>query len=155
MKSITYLTSLGFYPPYILWVRAARTLNGVDKRPRHPNEVCYDDRMDEPNLTPPPEASRDPIEIRDEDAITIDEALLIATGNNYPLGKSTLQRWSKFWCDRQGPVKSVLVTHAGGRFYKISREDFQAWLFDQSQNARPHETPQDLSRSQETSRDLG
>ena len=52
--------------------------------------------MDDPNLTPPPEALRDPIEIRDEDAITIEEALVIASENSYDLGKSTLQRWSKF-----------------------------------------------------------
>ena len=110
--------------------------------------------MDEPNLTPPPEASRDPIEIRDEDAITIDEALLIANENAYPLGKSTLQRWSKFWEDHRGPVRSILVTHAAGKFYKLSREDFQSWVFDRKQNARPLETPQDLSRSHETSQDL-
>jgi hypothetical protein len=110
--------------------------------------------MDDPNLTPPPEAPRDPIEIRDEDAITIDEALLIANENAYPLGKSTLQRWSKFWEERRGPVRSILVTHAAGKFYKLSRDDFQSWVFDRKQNARPLEAPEDLSRSHETLRDL-
>ena len=104
--------------------------------------------MDEPNLTPPPEALRDPIEIRDEDAITIDEALVIASENSYDLGKSTLQRWSKFWEEKRGAVRSILVTHAGGKFYKLSREDFQAWVFDRKQNARPPEVPQGLSRCQ-------
>jgi hypothetical protein len=51
-------------------------------------------------------------------------------------------------------VRSILVTHAAGKFYKLSRDDFQAWVFDRKQNARPPEAPPDPSRSLETPQDL-
>lgn len=110
--------------------------------------------MDDPNLAPPPEVSPDPIEIRDEDAITIDAALAIAVEASFPIGKSTLQRWAKYWRERSGaPVRSLLFTTRGGAVYKLSREDFEAWLFEQKQNLGARETSRDPIRSHETSRD--
>ena len=110
--------------------------------------------MDDPNLGVPQEVSRDLVEIRDEDAITIDAALTMAAEAPFGLGKSTLQRWAKFWRETPGgPVRSVLVTTRAGSFYKLSRDDFQAWLFEQKQNDRSHETPRDLTRPPKTSRD--
>jgi hypothetical protein len=101
------------------------------------------------------EALRDPIEIPDEDAITIHEALVVATSNSFVLGKSTLQRWAKFWYDHPGgAVRCLLVTTRAGNFYKLSREDFKVWVFDQKQNEKPHEAPQDLIRPLETPLDL-
>ena len=110
------------------------------------------------------ETSRDAIEIRQDAAITIQEALIIAAEQSFPIGKSTLQRWAKVWADRgaASSVKSVLVTNRAGNFYRLDRDDFKAWLFDQKQNTRPgetlrdpmmsHETPRDTARPQETSR---
>jgi hypothetical protein len=110
--------------------------------------------MDNPNLAAPQEASRDLVEIRDEDAITIDAALTIAAELPFALGKSTLQRWAKFWREQPGgAVRSVLVTTRTGSFYRLSRDDFQAWLFEQKQNDRSHETPRDLMRPSKTSQD--
>jgi hypothetical protein len=111
--------------------------------------------MNAPSLAASHEASRGPIEIREEDAITIDQAIAIAADLSFALGKSTLQRWAKFWRDRAGgPVRSVLVTTTSGKIYKLSREDFEAWVFDQKQNDRSRETPPDLTRSREASPDL-
>jgi len=112
--------------------------------------------MDAPHPSRPPEVSGDAVEIRDADAITINEALTIAGEHSFTLGKSTLQRWAKFWYDRPGgAVRCILVTTRGGNFYKLSRENFQAWLFDQKQNDKSRETPQDLARPHETSRGPG
>ena len=111
--------------------------------------------MDDPNLAAPHEASRDLVEIKDDDAITIDEALTIATDLSFALGKSTLQRWGKHWREQPGgAVRCVLVTTAGGKIYKLSRQDFEAWVFDQKQNDKSRETPRDLKRPLETPRDL-
>jgi len=112
----------------------------------------------------PDETSRDAIEIRQDAAITIQEALVIAAEQLLPIGKSTLQRWAKVWAERgsASPVKSVLVTNRAGSFYRLDRDDFKAWLFDQKQNMRDgevlrdpvmsHETPRDTARPQQTSR---
>ena len=109
--------------------------------------------MDTPDLPPPHGPSPNPVEIRDDDAITIDDALLIASP--YPLGKSTLQKWAKFWRENPGgAVKSVLVDTSAGRIYKLSREDFKAWVFDQQQNNKSREAPQGLIRPSKTSQDL-
>jgi len=110
------------------------------------------------------ETSRDAIEIRQDAAITIQEALIVADEQSFPIGKSTLQRWAKTW-EEQGTassVKSVLVTTRKGNVYHLDREDFKAWIFDQKQNLRPgeilrdpamsHETPRDTARPQQTSR---
>lgn len=111
--------------------------------------------MDTSDLTTSHETPRDPIEIRDEDAITISAALTIAHELSFTLGKSTLQRWAKFWYDQQGgAVRCVLVTTTVGNVYKLSREDFEAWVFDQKQNDKSRETPRDLTRPLKTSRDL-
>jgi hypothetical protein len=111
------------------------------------------------------ETARDAVEIRQDAAITIQEALIIATEQSFPIGKSTLQRWAKVWADRgaTSSVKSVLVTNRAGSFYRLDRDDFKAWLFDQKQNMREgevlrdpvmsHETPRDTARPQQTSRD--
>jgi hypothetical protein len=116
----------------------------------------------EPNR--PDETSRDAVEIRQDAAITIQEALIIAADQSFPIGKSTLQRWAKVWADSGAAsvVKSILVTNRAGSFYRLDREDFKAWLFDQKQNMRPdevlrdpvmsHETPRDTTRPQKTSR---
>jgi hypothetical protein len=111
------------------------------------------------------ETSQDAVEIRQDAAITIQEALLIAVEQAFPIGKSTLQRWAKVWADRgaTSSVKSVLVTNRAGSFYRLDRDDFEAWLFDQKENMRPgqtlrdptmsHETPRDAARPHQTSRD--
>ena len=111
---------------------------------------------------PPQEANesaetlRDPIEIRQDAAINIQEALFIAAEQSFPIGKSTLQRWAKAWADRGAisPVKSVLVTNRVGSAYRLDREDFKAWLFDQKQNMRSGETLRGPVLSDETSRHI-
>jgi len=113
----------------------------------------------------PDETSRDTVEIRQDAAITIQEALIIAAEQSFSIGKSTLQRWAKVWAERgaTSSVKSVLVTNRAGSFYRLDRDDFKAWLFDQQQNMRPgetlrdpvmsHETPRHTARPPQTSRD--
>jgi len=102
------------------------------------------------------ETSQDLVEIRQEDAITVVEALTITESIPFSIGKSTLQRWAKVWSDqaKASPVKSVLVTNRDGSSYRLSRSDFEAWVIEQSQNKKPRETPEDLVRSHETSQDL-
>jgi hypothetical protein len=101
------------------------------------------------------EAPRGPIEIRQEDAITIQEALAIATDQDFPIGKSTLQRWAKAWDERRdSSVRCVLVTTRKGKTYHLHRDDFKAWIFDQKQNMRPNETPRDPVASREASKDF-
>ena len=107
------------------------------------------------------ETPRDAIEISQDTAITIQEALVIAAEQSFPIGKSTLQRWAKVWAERgaASSVKSVLVTNRAGSFYRLDREDFKAWLFDQKENMKdgevlrdpmmPHETPRDTERPHE------
>src|ERR1700674_3332298 len=93
----------------------------------------------------PDETPRDPIEIRQDAAISIQEALIIADDQSFPIGKSTLQRWAKAW-DEQGtasPVKSLLVTTRKGKVYHLDREDFKVWMFDQKQNLIPGEVLRD------------
>jgi len=110
--------------------------------------------MHDPQPTPSHEAPRDPVEIRDDDAITIHQALTIATERAFLLGKSTLQRWAKYWHDHptaKGAVRSILVDTREGAFYKLSREDFEVWVFDQQQNARSRENPEDPVRPSKTS----
>jgi hypothetical protein len=101
------------------------------------------------------ETSRDAVEIRQDAAITIQEALIIAAEQSFPIGKSTLQRWAKVWADRgaASSVKSVLVTNRAGSFYRLDRDDFKAWLFDQKQNMREGDVLRDPTMSHETSRD--
>jgi hypothetical protein len=99
--------------------------------------------------------SPDQVEIRDEDAVTINEALVIAGDLSFALGKSTLQRWTKFWMEHPGgAVRCVLVTTTAGKIYKLSRGDFEAWVFDQKQNDKSLETPRDPARPSKISRDL-
>src|SRR3990172_8429064 len=88
------------------------------------------------------ETPRDTIEIRQDAAITIQEALIIAAEQSLPIGKSTVQRWAKVWAEHgaASSVKSLLVTNRAGSFYRLDRDDFKAWLFDQKQNMRPGET---------------
>src|ERR1700674_2665988 len=114
----------------------------------------------------PDEAPRDSIDLRQDAAISIQEALIAAAEQSFPIGKSTLQRWAKVWADRgaASSVKSVLVTNRAGSSYRLDRDDFKAWLFDQKQNMREgevlrdpamsHETPRDITRPQQTSRDI-
>ncbi len=109
------------------------------------------------------ETPRDPIEIRQDAAIGIQEALLISADEAFPIGKSTLQRWARYWAQQGSlsPVKSILVTNRTGNAYRLDRDDFTAWLFEQKNNARsqetqrdpkgPHETPRDLTGSHEIS----
>src|SRR5438045_2195289 len=108
--------------------------------------------MPPPDLTGSRETPQDAIEIRDEDAITINEAISIAADLSFALGKSTLQRWTKFWKEHpRGAVRCILVDTSAGKFYKLSRDDFEAWVFDQRQNNRPREAPRDLVRPFKTS----
>src|SRR5450631_187836 len=101
------------------------------------------------------ETSRDAIEIRQDAAITIQEALIIAAEQSFPIGKSTVQRWAKAWADRgaESSVKSVLVTNRAGSFYRLDRDDFKAWLFDQKQNMKAGQVLRDPTMSHETPRD--
>jgi hypothetical protein len=71
------------------------------------------------------------------------------------LGLSTLQRWAKAWAQQgaSAKVKVVLVTTRQGKLYKLDRQDFEAWVFDQKQNAKPSELPEDLVRSHDVSQD--
>jgi len=112
--------------------------------------------MAEQDLTPSHETPRDPIEIRQDASITIQEALLIASEEEFPVGKSTLQRWAKAWSEKSAasPVKSVLVTTRFGTTYRLDREDFKTWILEQKPNMRPGEVLQDPVRSHETSQDL-
>ena len=111
--------------------------------------------MSDQDLTTPQETSRDPVEIRQDAAITIQEALAIAAEEEFAVGKSTLQRWAKSWGDKgaASPVKSILVSTRFGTTYRLDREDFKSWVLEQKQNVRSGETFRDPSRSQETSRD--
>ena len=103
----------------------------------------------------PHEVSAETIEIRQDAAITIQEALIIAAEEFFPIGKSTLQRWAKVWAERSAasPVKSLLVTNRAGSIYRLDRDEFKAWIFDQKENMRPGETLQDPVGSRETPRD--
>lgn len=107
------------------------------------------------DLPEPRHTSPHPIEIAEADAIAIPEALAIAEQQGFALGKSTLQRWAKYWYEHQteAPVRCVLVTTNAGMHYKISRDDFDAWVFDQKQNNKSREVSQDLLRPHETPRD--
>ena len=112
--------------------------------------------MTDQDLTPPQETPRDPVEIRQDAAITIQEALAIAAEEEFAVGKSTLQRWAKSWGEQgaASQVKSILVSTRFGTTYRLDREDFKSWVFEQKQNARPGETLRDPVGSHETSQDL-
>ncbi|MFM1814261.1 MAG: hypothetical protein RLZ98_956, partial [Pseudomonadota bacterium] len=114
--------------------------------------------MDNENAVPAPEAEeiqRDEVEIRRVDALSVGEALALAHSLDYPIGKSTLQRWAKHWSEMGSgsPVKCILVTNRLGVAYRIDRSDFEAWVLEQQANQKSQETPPDLPRHQETSRD--
>ncbi len=115
----------------------------------------YYDGMPEQVPTPSPETSQDPVEIPRDNAISIQEARSIASAEDLPIGKSTLQRWAKLWAEQgsASPVKSILVTTRAGSAYRLDRDDFTAWLLDQKQNGGSHEALQDPVRPQDTSRD--
>jgi DNA repair exonuclease SbcCD ATPase subunit len=113
-----------------------------------------DQQEEQPQL--PHEVSQDPIEIRQDNAITIAEALLVASQAHFSIGKSTIQRWAKVW-EMKGiasPVKCILVTTRAGNFYKLDRQDFETWVLEQKENDRSHEIPQDLERPDEVLPDL-
>ena len=111
------------------------------------------------------ETQRESVEIPQDNAITIQDAVLLAANENFSIGKSTIQRWAKSWYDRgtTSPVKCILVSTRTGTFYRLDRDDFTSWLIEQKNNVRPgkvlqdperpHETPKDPERSQQTSRD--
>ncbi len=89
----------------------------------------------------PSETSQDAVEIRQEEAITINEALLLAANVPFTIGKSTLQRRAKIWHAQGGAsaVKCIPVTTRTGSVYKLDRQDFEAWTLEQKQNDRPHD----------------
>lgn len=95
--------------------------------------------------TAPHETPQDPVEIRQDATISIQDVLVIAAEESLPIGKSTLQRWAKSWADQAAasPVKCVLVTNRSGSAYRLDRDDFKVWLFDHRQNMRPGETAPD------------
>ena len=115
------------------------------------------------DLSPSHEVPRDPVVLRQDAAITVQDALALAINENFPIGKSTIQRWAKTWSDQASvsPVKCVLVTTRTGASYQIDRDDFLSWLIEQKQNTRlgkvlqdperPHETLKDPMRSRQTS----
>ena len=117
------------------------------------------------DLSPSLEVLRDPVVLRQDAAITVQDALTHALNENFPIGKSTIQRWAKSWSDQgaTSPVKCVLVTTRTGASYQLDRDDFLSWLIEQKQNTKPgkvlpdpersRETPRDLPRSRETQRD--
>jgi hypothetical protein len=111
--------------------------------------------MEQSNEAPEaqPEVSQDPVEIRHEDAITINDALLLAAQISFTIGRSTLQRWAKVWHElgTASQVKCILVTTRAGSIYKLDRQDFEAWVLEQKENDRSHEIPQGLERPIETS----
>src|SRR6516225_1596832 len=111
--------------------------------------------MEQPNEAPEaqPEVSQDPVEIRHEDARTINDALLLAAQISFTIGRSTLQRWAKVWHElgSASQVKCLLVTTRAGSIYKLDRQDFEAWVLEQKENDRSHEIPQGLERPIETS----
>ena len=98
---------------------------------------------------------KDFVEIRQDAAITIQDALLLATNENLPIGKSTIQRWAKRWADlgAASVVKSVLVTNRDGASYRLDRDDFTSWLMSEKNNARLGKVLRDPERSHETLRD--
>ena len=75
--------------------------------------------------------------------------------HDFPIGKSTIQRWAKRWADQGagGPVKSVLVTTRDGASYRLDRDDFTSWLIAEKNNTRPGKVLRDPMKSQETPRD--
>ena len=82
------------------------------------------------NTTTPHEASN--IEIDADDAITVDEAIMLAQEEHgLTVPKSTLQRWLK-----QGRIKCVLRVGRYGRNYLIDREDWLAKSFAESEGSR-------------------
>ena len=99
-----------------------------------------------------PGVSQDLGEIRHEDAITVNDALMLAAQISFTIGRSTLQRWAKVWHElgSASQVKCVLVTTRAGSIYKIDRQDFEAWVLEQKENDRSHEIPQGLERPIET-----
>ena len=111
--------------------------------------------MEQPNEAPEaqPEVSQDLVEIRHEDAITINDALMLAAQISFTIGRSTLQRWAKVWHElgSASQVKCILVTTRAGSIYKLDRQDFEAWVLEQKENDRSHEIPQGLERPIETS----
>ena len=111
--------------------------------------------MDDHNLPPllaSPETPRGEVEIKQGDAITVNEALALAQQETFPIGKSTLQRWAKIWSElgTSAPVKCVLITNRQGSVYKLDRSDFLAWVFDEKENDRSRQTPSDFIRPKET-----
>ena len=89
-------------------------------------------------------------EIKADDAITVDEAILLAKEEHgLIVPKSTLQRWLK-----RDRVKCVLHVGRYGRKYLIDKEDWLAKSFDISNNdAIRHEASPDPTGSGETSSD--
>ena len=113
-----------------------------------PHEISGD-------LVTPPETSRDstaslrpqpeiqtaqdyePAVIPAENSITLKAALEIARAQNFKLELSTLQRRAKHWkaLGTVSPVKSILVVlERTGSSYRLDREDFIAWIFNEKEN---------------------
>ena len=111
--------------------------------------------MTSDDLSQSQETLRDPVEIPQERAITIQDALLLAAEESFPIGKSTIQRWAKRWTDlgAGSPVKSVLVTTRDGASYRLDRDDFTSWLIAEKNNTRSGNGLRDPVKSQETLRD--
>ena len=115
--------------------------------------------MNDHNLLPllaSPETPRGEVEIKQGDAITVNEALAFAQQEAFPIGKSTLQRWAKIWSELgiNAPVKCVLITNRQGSVYKLDRSDFLAWVFDVKENDRSQQAPLDIVRPKEIQEDL-
>lgn len=143
------------------------------QEPHHPPQDLSASQETPPDTTRPPDISRDvprppevefqSVEIAQDKAITIPEALSLAEHEGLRVGKSTLQRWAKTWMDLKtaSPVKCVLVTTRTGSSYRLDGDDLIAWAIEQRQNMRgasaparnlavPHETPPDIARPPET-----
>lgn len=92
-----------------------------------------------PRETTVHQAMAEPVVIAEENSITLDAALELAAAEHYPIAKSTLQRRAKHWREQgtAAPVKAVLIVLPSiGATYRIDREDFAAYIFDQKNNMR-------------------
>jgi hypothetical protein len=107
------------------------------------------------DLATPPETPQEVVEINEQNAITIDQALDIAKQEQVSLGKSTLQRWALKWkaLHNESPVKAVIRISQTDRTYLLDREGFKVWLLERKQDLRPYEVLQDpVSVSPSTSK---
>ncbi len=116
------------------------------------------------NLDKSPETSQDltrsheipqhPVEIPEDQRLSIVEALELAKVEGLKLGKSTLQRRTKHWHDlgEASAVKSILVTNREGHHYVLDRDSFLSWVLEELPQ-QGSDTSANLTPPPEVSRD--